>query len=245
MFLVDIGNSRIKWASADELELSAHGSSSYSKSGLNGVLARIWQGMSPPQQVWISCVSSGGIADQTKLWISENWKCGIQFASVSPAACGVINAYPDYARLGIDRWLALIAAWHKFSSAACIVDCGTAVTIDGLNNRGEHTGGLILPGISIMQQSLFDATAMTRTGIVKEFSTLANNTEQAVAAGCRLAIAGLVERVSKDLQELNDNVNILLTGGDAETIGKLLKLNYNYEPFLVLEGLALYAREYS
>jgi type III pantothenate kinase len=246
MLLVDIGNSRLKWAIADEHGLTENGNYIYHKSDLTGNLDHAWQGISPPDQVWVSNVTKNAIAGQLEHWITEHWKCVTRFASVSPAACGVINAYPDYQRLGIDRWLALIATWHKYKSAACIIDCGTAVTVDGLNIRGEHIGGLILPGISLMQQSLIDATALPDARPVEAFSTLANNTEQAVIAGCRLAVAGLVERVSRDMQNRYDNaIFTILTGGEAEIIGNLLAIDYKYEPHLVLEGLALYAGKYS
>lgn len=247
MFLLDIGNSRLKWAMADEHGLSAFGNHIYHKSDVVDNLDRIWQALPPPDRVWISNVTGDTVGAQIEHWISENWKCDTHYARVSPATCGVINSYPEPERLGIDRWLALIATWHKFHSAACIIDCGTAVTVDGINSRGEHTGGLILPGISLMQQSVFDATAITSTrqDDVDAYSTLANNTEQAVIAGCKLAVAGLVEHVSSGMQKQYDNlIYTIVTGGDAETIGKLLAIDYKYEPHLVLDGLAVYAREH-
>lgn len=248
MFLLDIGNSRLKWATTNGDGLSAFGNYLYQKSGLAGDLNRLWQSLPQPDQVWISSVSDDATGRQAEQWILENWKCKPRHAKVSPAACGVTNSYPDPARLGIDRWLALIAAWNKFRSAACIIDCGTAVTVDVLDSHGKHTGGLILPGISLMQKSVFNATAIkgTRHADADAVATLANNTEEAVIAGCRLAVAGLAERVSRDLQEQYDNsVYTVLTGGDAETIGKILAIDYIHEPHLVLEGLAVYAGEHS
>lgn len=247
MFLLDIGNSRLKWAMADEDGLSAFGNYIYHKSDLAGNLNHIWQALPPPGFVWISNVAGATVGGLVEYWISENWKCDARHARVTAVACGVINSYPDPARLGIDRWLALIASWHKFHSAACIIDCGTAVTVDGINSRGEHTGGLILPGITLMQQVLFDATSITASRHVNavEFPAFANNTEQAISAGCSLAVAGLVDRVSNEMREQYDNaICTILTGGDAETIGKLLAVDYIYEPHLVLEGLAVYAREH-
>ena len=247
MFLLDIGNTRLKWATADEDKISGFGNFIYHKSDLAGNLDRIWKALPAPGHVWISNVTGDTSGAQVEHWISENWKCDTRHARVSPAACGVINCYPEPDRLGIDRWLALIACWHKFHSAACIIDCGTAVTVDGINSQGEHTGGLILPGITLMQQVLLDTTSIKTTHHVDagEFSALANNTEQAISAGCILAIAGLVERVSNEMREQYDNaICTILTGGDAETIGRLLAIDYKYEPHLVLEGLAVYAREH-
>ena len=119
MFLLDIGNSRLKWAVADEHGLSAFGNYIYRKSDVVVELDRIWRALSPPDQVWISNVTGDVIGAQFEHWISENWKCVTRHARVSPAACGVINSYPEPDRLGIDRWLALIASWHKFHSGRC------------------------------------------------------------------------------------------------------------------------------
>ena len=247
MFLLDIGNSRMKWAITEGDGLSAFGNWIYRQTGLSGELDRMWQTIPAQDQVWISNVGGDAVGREIEQWISGNWNCSPACAKVSATACGVVNSYPEPERLGIDRWLALIATWHKFQSAACIIDCGTAVTVDAIDSHGEHAGGLIMPGISLMQQSVFKATAIKSTRQAeKTAATLANNTEEAVIAGCRLAVAGLAERVSRDMQERYGNgIYTVLTGGDAEKIGNLLSIKHRHEPHLVLEGLAVYAREHA
>ncbi len=150
------------------------------------------------------------------------------------------NAYSDISEYGIDRWMALIAAWKKYQSPVCVVDCGTAVTIDVLGENGIHIGGLIVPGLNTMQQSLFKQTSGIPESIDPAGVDLAINTRQAVANGCALALVSLVEHVI-NTSEVNENIMCLLTGGEADLISDLLKARHSIEPHLVLEGLAIYA----
>ena len=243
ILLVDIGNSRIKYMQQDNNGLSDYRGDIYEKSDLAGSLDCLWGQLPVPEQVWIANVAGSEIADQITGWVENNWHTRPEFAAVTKSALGVINAYTEVSRLGIDRWLAIIAAWNKYASPACVVSCGTAVTIDGLNNHGQHLGGLIMPGIAMMQRSLSKTTAaIPYIKDMKVTSGLACNTEQAVVTGCTISVVSLIEHVMQDIQrECAGEIKCLITGGDSEKIMPLLTGNIAYEPYLVLEGLALLA----
>jgi type III pantothenate kinase len=241
--LVDIGNSRIKYIQQDSHGLSNYQDDFYEKPDLAGSLDRLWDKLPMPDQIWIANVAGSEVADQLVRWIDKKWHIRPEFAVVTKTALGVINAYTEVTRLGIDRWLAIIATWNKYGSAACIVDCGTAVTIDGLNHHGRHLGGLITPGVAMMQQSLYKTvSAIPYIRDMKPTTGLACNTEQAVVTGCTIAIVSLIEHVLQDMQrECEGELKCVITGGDSETIMPLLAGKFVYEPYLVLEGLALHA----
>jgi type III pantothenate kinase len=238
--LVDVGNSRIKWVEQHADQLSdAHGDS-YNKSDLAGTLDRLWGGLEKPAQIRISNVAGEIIEKELRQWTQERWSTQPHFARVTQSARGVMNGYADITRLGVDRWLSLIAAWSEYHQAACIVDCGTAVTIDGLNNKGRHLGGLILPGIALMQHSLRIAPAIPEIKTAAVAGKLADNTGDAVAEGCVLAVVSLIDRIVRDMQRGSRKKLIcIITGGDAHRVRDLLAGDFVFRPLLVLEGLAL------
>jgi len=245
--LVDIGNSRIKWAMHDVSGLSACHAMFYDFSNLMNVLDRGWKNISAPDRVFISNVAGNKVADKFILWVNKHWQVQPVFAGVTNTAYGVKNAYADITQLGVDRWLAVIAAWHNYHSAACIVDCGTAITIDGLSDGGQHLGGLIMPGREIMQQALFQQThGIPEPGNVEVNEGFTNNTAQGVVTGCSMAIVALIDRIVHDMRsKFDEKLVCVITGGDAGNIINLLSVEFIHEPHLVLHGLVLMAEKNS
>lgn len=241
-FLVDIGNSRIKWVCQVSGQLSGHGSKFYKKEENINFFDELWENMPVPKRLLVANVGGGHIAEQLHQWSVNHWHIVPEFVSVTGQAYGVTNAYSDVNKLGIDRWMALIAVWHKYHSAACIVDCGSAVTIDALNTEGEHLGGLILPGIMLMQQSLSQKTMLEVNNKNETIEILADATEPAIRSGCILAIVGLIEHVLKELQKSpGGKLCCILAGGDAEKIKNHLPGEFIHDPHIVLEGLSIVA----
>ena len=155
------------------------------------------------------------------------------------------NAYPDPASLGIDRWAALIAAHHGYPGAVCVVDCGTAVTLDMVTAAGEHRGGLILPGIEMLQQMLLRNTAGLRlSGKPLTAMPLANNTTAGIYGGAVYMLVAAIDRSIADMRaEQGINIDIVMTGGDAGRVLSLLHSAAHHDPDLVLRGIALLAGE--
>ena len=127
-----------------------------------------------------------------------------------------------------------------------VIDCGTAITIDAIAEDGTHLGGLIVPGMDLMTRSLTGNTpgVLIQDKHEQEVSLLGSSTEAAVSGGVLYTAVSLLDRVSLDLQaEMGDAVAILLTGGDAKRILPLLSCRPDYNPDLVLKGLAVFAEE--
>jgi type III pantothenate kinase len=149
-------------------------------------------------------------------------------------AFGVVNAYQQPERLGVDRWLSLVAVWQQYQVSACIVDCGTAITVDLLDAHGRHQGGLISPGLMLMKESLGQGTAALSVSDASHVFGLADSTEAAIYSGTLMAAIGLIEHV---LAKHPSGIRLILTGGDAELIAGQLDAVSTVDPDLVLRGL--------
>ena len=229
--LLDIGNTRIKSAWFDQ-KLSKM----RIYSDINDLIHQV--GIKKPQDIWISSVRN---QQKNQIFIDQciqYWQIEPHFLSTQPHQLGVTNGYFDYRKLGVDRWLAILAAWQIYQTAFLVVDCGSAVTLDVVNAQGIHQGGLILPGLSLMQQSLLKQTDLNFNQ-QPIFNELAQKTEIGIYSGCIQAIIGIIERVNR----LNPIHKMILCGGDAETVGHLLDVPHLIKPDLVLQGIQFIIEE--
>jgi type III pantothenate kinase len=187
------------------------------------------------------------MAEVVRTAVAQEWQIEPQFVVSTTAAGGVRNAYPQPAKLGVDRWLAMIGAHALERGAVCIVSVGTAMTIDGLAADGRHLGGVIVPGPDLMVGSLLNNTSdiarRAQQGDTTE-GLFADNTLGAIRQGADQALAALVERaVGITRRTLNETPALLVTGGASDRVEKLLTLPYRSVPDLVLRGLAVLAAE--
>jgi type III pantothenate kinase len=242
MLLADIGNTRVKWASVKDEELSGHGAVEHATVGLAQALEEAWGRLRKPSRLVVANVAGATAAGVLTGWALGRWGLTPELVVARDAAAGVRNAYPEPERLGADRWAALVGARALCQGAACVVDCGSAVTADALSAEGEHLGGLILPGLALMRRSLIEGTAGVRPVGDADVALLARNTAGAVAAGTLYALVAAVDRIGADLSaELGGRVETILTGGDAARLLPLLARRWTYAPDLVLRGLAVLA----
>src|SRR5690606_18274094 len=115
--------------------------------------------------------------------------------------CGVRCAYADPARLGVDRWLAVVAAYRDPGGPAVVFDCGTAITVDAVTTAGEHLGGLIIPGIQLMRRALYGSTAgISDEGDEGDVGLLARDTRSAVCGGSLYAAIAFMQHVAAELR---------------------------------------------
>lgn len=234
--LIDLGNSRLKWAIQtveyiDFFEPIAHENLE--------ILFQNWQNLPAPKRVLISCVAKTDIFLPMQCFFSTYWfDSKIEFIQSEFQRFGVTNGYFTPEKLGVDRWLALIAIWQKTRQSVCVVDCGTAMTLDVLNASGVHQGGLISAGLTLMKKALFQNTqALPLNQKHYDENQLARFTESAISQGTLSAICGLIERTVNDF---SFSTTLVLTGGDAEYVQTALKIPSRVEKNLVLEGLAFY-----
>ncbi|MDB4837111.1 type III pantothenate kinase [Marinomonas sp.] len=156
-------------------------------------------------------------------------------------ACGVVNAYFEPERLGVDRWLSIIAAHHEIKGDVVVVDVGTAIKIDVVSTEGRHLGGYIAPGFSLMEQSLLSSTAKVRylTCEVEGGGGLPNSTARAVTEGCYEMIFGFVERIYRKYSHFN----WVVTGGDSMLLLDALDIPMKHHSSLVACGAVLVGDE--
>lgn len=230
--LVDAGNTRIKWALVGGDEWLASGALPTAEAAtLSARLAEV----SRIHDAWVSNVAGDAVAQALRDGVAaDRW----HFVSAREQQCGVRNGYENPVQLGSDRWAALVAAWHLVGGSCLVVNCGTATTVDALSNEGEFLGGLILPGVELMQRSLCGATARLEAGQGK-YAAFPRNTADAMYSAAVQATCGAVERQ----QGLLGDVPVVLSGGAADALRERLKLPLRLEDNLVLQGLQLIARE--
>jgi type III pantothenate kinase len=236
--LIDAGNTRIKWALAEP------DGNSFLRSGVlpveqAGELPQCFAGMADIQHIWVSNVAGEEVARHIR-----NIRAGQHgqhhFVVAQEAQCGVRNGYSRVEQLGSDRWAALIAAWHLIGGSCLVVSSGTATTVDALSGQGEFTGGLILPGVELMQRSLCAATAQLQAG-QGEYAAFPRNTADALFSGAIQASCGAIERQHALLGD--DSAAVVLSGGAAELLQAHLNLPLRIVDNLVLQGLLLIAQE--
>lgn len=156
--------------------------------------------------------------------------------------CGVINSYNQPERLGVDRWLAMVAVRAKTKQPVLIIDFGTAVTVDLLDEFGQHKGGWIAPGLDLQQESLIQRAPHVFQQKVSSEYAFANQTEQALANAALASMVGLVneaQRIARKSLHTNIPVRVFATGGNAGTIMRWTELTAELHPDLVLEGIYL------
>ena len=215
------------------------------KTGIKAALNKAWKSLEGIEAVFVSNVAGDKIAAQLTEWVDKQWKLTPVFVQSEKRRFGVTNAYEQPETLGVDRWLAIVAGRQHARQVTCIIDCGTAITVDIVTEKGQHQGGLIVPGLSLMKKMLTDNTdALSNDTQESEFNLLATNTHSAIQAGTLYMVTATLENLINDLQQnFTDEVRFLITGGDAEELIPLMPQPLIHEPDLVLKGLAQYARQ--
>lgn len=244
--LIDIGNSRVKWASLHDGVLGPVYAAAYCTMSVDEVWGGLFRAQPRPNRVVVANVAGDAIEAELASWSRQVWDLAIEPLHTTLCAGTVRNGYVDSDRLGIDRWLALIGARAGMSGALCVVDCGTALTVDVLDTKGLHLGGWIAPGIGVMQGLLLETTHGVRMDSVVESGTgtFGRDTSACVRAGTCHAAAGLVFQALSLLQTMAGEVpRCVVTGGDAPVLLPLLPPNTAHIPELVLRGIAAMVQE--
>ena len=161
----------------------------------------------------------------------------VAFARTQFSQSGLHNSYTDPSRMGVDRWLAMLAAFHQSDSSCCVVDCGSAITVDYVGKDGRHLGGYILPGLRLMNESLQVNTAEVIVDqSIEQFSEqLGKSTSEAVLHGVNYMFAALVARVVADVQQ-RPECELFITGGDGALFSQLAGFGQRVDD-LVMDGL--------
>ena len=237
LLLVDAGNTRVKWAAAQ----AGAAAGDWVVSGALAhaelpALASHWQSL-PFTRALVANVAGAAIAAQIEAALAAAGpQAGAPRWFRSQAACaGVVNGYRDPGQLGCDRFASQIGARHRHPGRALlVVTGGTATTIDALDASGRFIGGMILPGLRTMAQSLALNTALlpavddARTGRL-----FADNTQEAIVSGCLQAQVGAILQAHAQLP----SALCVLSGGAAPYVAPQLPFACERIDNLVLLGL--------
>ncbi len=234
-WVIDLGHSRIKWArAANDGLLDQAGSSPVDQPGpLETLLLN-----SPGDRVWASAQSRPETVDWLSALARER---GLELTVLATGNVELPVA-PAYAGLGSDRWLAMQWPWQQTGSALCVIDCGTALTVDVIDDDGRHRGGWIMAGLATARASLLaKAPGLPRLpAAARAEEHPARDSTQAIVSGTALQLAGAIERaVDAAAAELGTDPAVWITGGDAAAIMPMTRIQATTDEHLVLRGLAM------
>jgi type III pantothenate kinase len=248
ILVIDVGNTRLKWAWLTSTGLSDQQAVVHRDAKPGIWTTALFESDQKPQRVLVSNVAGPVMAKTLSRLTKKAFRVDIEFVTAAQEFQGLTNGYLDPSLLGADRWLGLIGAWTKVRSAICVVDAGTAVKVDSVDARGQHLGGLIVPGIHMMREALMNKTTDIANAAMHSTPSLAgvlaNNTISAVSRGAVFALAGLADRAAEVIeQSTGAKPKLFITGGDAGMITGTMRTRGEIVPDLILQGLAVIAAQ--
>ncbi len=192
----------------------------------------------------VSSVGSGEFEKELKSWCKDNGFAKPVFFESAETACGVRNAYKEPSQLGIDRWAGMIAAHQKYSGMVCVVDTGTALTMDFVDKTGIHLGGYIVPGAELMKNTLLSSTDKINIGQLNKIEGLGCNTTEAVIYGIEQMLKSFVSQKLSEMEAVHQQkITLVVTGGHAEKLVEGMARPRVIERDLVFDGLDLLRQE--
>lgn len=236
--VVDLGHTRVKWAEAKDGEVlvdSAGACPLDDLSAFDRFVANCQAG-----RVWVC----GPTDSESMIRLAERIaRHGLSLKRIETGAID-LPVEPAYSSLGCDRWMAMQWAWRESRDDCCVVDCGTAVTVDLIDRKGRHLGGWIMAGLAALRANLLDRAPR----LPRHFESTGDPTRarrdsaEALAAGTLLQLIGAIDRaVAAATRQLGQRPELWLTGGDAEAVAGHLNDAARLDPWLVLRGLAMAA----
>lgn len=245
---IDIGNSRIKWRLMNGHKPLLAGSQA-TATILSGKPLDL-KGVNSVSEMHIASVANPAVITSLRHQLVERFPVSIKMPQVTAKAGGVSCGYKNPQQLGVDRWLAIVAAYHQFPERLLVVDAGSAITLDLVSPEGQHQGGYIIPGLRLMNEALRGGTEAVDviTSNASDFLVPGEDSQQAVNKGCLMAAVAAVEKLASQ-----HPIRVVVTGGDAEVLinglnlesdsadKELIKPKYTiiHCPDLVLDGLSI------
>ena len=248
VLLVDIGNSRIKWARLNGERLGKAKAAEYAGWGPRDFADRVIGSRQGLERILVSNVAGDDVRIALDAGALVAGARTPQLVASQRKACGVTLGYIDPWRFGVDRMLAMIAAhWRFTGKPVCVVAVGTAMTIDLVGADGLHRGGAIIPAPTLMVSSLLDGTSGIRQRAQggargRGQALFGKSTRAAVEQGARYAAAAAVDRAVNEARAVvGQTPKLVMTGGGAPGLAPLIRSAALLVPDLVLEGLAAWS----
>ena len=238
--LIDIGNSRLKWATHDESGAGLEWS--YSEPILHGgeyqaCIASLWGDLRQPDRVALCCVAASQAAHSVIERVESLWGLEVRQLTNLDTAYDITSNYA-FGELGVDRWLAVIGARKLSAGDLAIADFGSAVNIEFLASDNQYLGGMILPGRALLHHSLVAGTAMEVDDLAPFSGQLGDSTQTAISAGVHGALTGALEKAIQFAEKQHKREwRVIITGGDASMLASYLSEEYTLEPHLVFIGM--------
>jgi type III pantothenate kinase len=247
VLLVDIGNTRIKWAPAEGARIGRCRAALHAGWSASMYARRLLRTRPHPAHVWVASVAAPE-ANRALASAARRAGVAVTFVSVPRRGGGVRVGYLEPWRLGVDRFVAAVGAHALVPRApVCVVGVGTAMTVDLVAADGRHRGGVIVPAPALMVETLFRRTH----GIQRRAqggrnagggALFARSTRAGVIQGARYAAAALIDRAVEEARVLlGRKPLVVLSGGGARLVRPLLESRCVQVPDLVLRGLAVLA----
>ena len=246
---IDIGNTRLKWALYDSplpnAAMLAQGAEFLEQ--IDTLAEGPWCRLASPAKMLGCTVAADAVRRRAEAQLEEVWDLPAQWVYATAGEAGMTNGYDQPARLGADRWVAMIGARHRMLAAGparpmVVVMIGTAVTVEAVDASGRFLGGFILPGHGIMLRALEQGTAGLHvpTGDVREFPT---NTSDGLTSGGTFAIAGAVERMVQHVRtHCGAEPACFVTGGAGWKMAPHMSVAFELVESLIFDGLLVIAQ---
>lgn len=239
-WLIDLGNSRLKCALLDAQgrrgEILALGHDQ--PNALPALLQHVGM-VGEHDELWLATVAS---TERTTALATALERHGLRVHRIqTQSGFGKLRiTYPEPSHLGVDRFLAMVAACERDDGPWVLVSAGSALTIDLLADDGLHLGGSIAPMPARMRAAL--AAGFAQLDLAEgRASDFALDTADAIASGCRGAAIGLVERsLRKARERLGTIPTLLVGGGGAALLADVEHAPVMHLPALVLDGMAVF-----
>ncbi len=239
LLAIDAGNTRVKWALHDGESWAEKGSAPTQEVRSHGLTLAI-----PHVQHIVVSNVAGDQVREALVSFANLAGAPMQVIESLASACGITNAYREPQRLGTDRWAALVGARHLFPGhePTLVILAGTALTVDAIDASGQHLGGIIVPGESLMQTALTQGTAQLREdlGAAPPFPA---STAEAISRGVMDALAGAIERFrQRTVEHCGDAPTPIGQGGALAALIPNLPFPVAIHDNLIFEGLRALAQ---
>jgi type III pantothenate kinase len=246
---VDVGNTRLKWSLFEGprpgAAVLANGVEFLEN--IDKMADGAWARLRRPEHMLGCAVAADTVRRRVEEQMEELWDVPAHWVVAGAAEAGLTNGYDHPTRLGADRWVAMIGAWHRMLAKGparplVVVMVGTAVTVEAVDPHGRFLGGFILPGHGIMLRALESGTAglYVPTGEVREFPT---NTSDALTSGGTYAIAGAVERMVQHARlRCGAEPACFMTGGAGWKMAPHMSVRFELVESLIFDGLLQIAK---
>lgn len=228
-WFLDVGNSKAKLVSLYENHWKLEGE--LPKSEYAFISTWIERFVFSKEMLWVASVIQS-VNDQ----LTNNLRVSFHLIDRSKVPLEKL-AYHTPETLGIDRYLACLGAYATSCKAVIVIDAGTALTVDAMDEQGIFQGGVIAPGLALFEKSL-QQHAPALPSVERELlkSWPPKSTKEALKWGISGGFFSMIQGFVRQWQEIYPNADIWCTGGDGEWVSRQFK-GVHCDPFLVQKGM--------